>query len=1134
MVSIKRNNMRNRQDFKPFLKQVAEKLYDANENSRDFSRLTVVFPNRRARLFLNKYLLEVCNRHEQTPRPIIAPRYCTSNEIFGHIARLQGNNLRVVNDVEKVRLVLLLYTAYQQTARQKTEETGQDGEVPRRILEKTKDEFYFLGEVLLSDFDEIDKHLVDANKLYGNITDYNQLLDDKYINEEQIKIIRELLDPAFSKKDELQAEFVSLWEMLGQIYSTYREILKSKGIAYAGMQTRMVIEALGKDDSALKEFLGEGKIAFVGFNAMNGCEKKLLKQFDKTGLAHFYWDYDDLFYDPKGVKDKARLGFKDDPGTFLREHLQDRDPNRMKPNAAYTAGTLPDEMKNENHDYLSSLCGSLTTLTASSDTIQAKYAGEFLRDIRQKDPEAKDNEIAIVLADEGLLPAVLHSIPSDEPYVNITMGYPLSQTPAYDLLQNLIALQANRRGNAFNYRNVLMVMRQPDIRRRTGRMADTLINKINLGTKYNITWDYIQQVLSGCELAQGDSVFDFFRLLFETPDNTAAKPCTQLVQWLADVLQGTAATYRGNSSKVEFDEDLQNFAGLYEEALYRLFQMVNVIISLQKEDEENLSCELFLKLSRNIFATAKVPFTGEPSRGIQVMGFLETRSLDFKYVLMLSAQEGNMPKSGKNHTFIPYIMRTAYGLPTIEHEDALYAYNFYRQLMRPLDIRIAYNNTQVSKANEPTRFLKQIEAEFKRRGWGNVIKERPLYAPNITTTHDPAKRVEKTQEIVDNIIGRYSLETKKEAQKKGEKIPSPLSPTAINAYLDCSMRFYFSHVLQLSNKEDFNEDIDEAMFGRVFHTTMQNIYQRIAGESDDTTGDWQTVITTSGMAPYVTADTALQIPVFHMEAIEAEVDKALAQELHINLAGSSNPMDEYNGQQIIKRDVIINYTRNQLELDYITAREHNLVMMCPEYRVEQPIEITLDSGRKIIMRVGGIIDRRDKVDDVYRIVDYKTGKQGKHAKATDTGGAFTSKLFEGSNRKEKMMQTLLYSCLINMTAEKAAEQDSETDLTGEVADLNPQRLPLQPVLMFPLAMSEPSRYDARLTYGSRSNIKTVVLNTKDSETEVDPEDEFMALLRLKIKEMLNPEIPFEQTADTKRCTFCDFKTICHREQKQSL
>ena len=605
-----------------FLQLVAHDLYAKIGN--DLSRTVLIFPNKRANLFFNEYLAG------ESDQPIWSPAAMSISDLF--------QKLSVQKTGDPIRLVCELYKVFK-------EETES---------QETLDDFYFWGELLISDFDDVDKNLVDADKLFSNLQDLKSLMNDyEFLDKEQEEAIQQFFrNFSIERRTELKEKFISLWDKLGTIYHHYRKNLTELGIAYEGMLYRNVIEQLNTDQ------LKYDKYIFVGFNVLNKVEKEFFRKLQKADKAIFYWDYD-IFYTQQIKKHEA--------GEFINRNLKDF-PNELP--ASYF-----DSLKKPK---------KIRYISASTENAQARFLPEWIRTTFSSDNE-KEN--AVVLCNETLLLPVLHSIPEEVKNVNITMGFPLAQTPVYSFINAAMELQTNGYRfdtGRFTYETVSAILKHPYTRQLSTK-ADIIEREL---TKTNRFYPLPS------ELKQDEFLANLF-----TPRNGIKELCDYLIGLIKDI----STLYRKEG---EYNDI---FNQLYRESLFQSFLKINRLYSLIESGELNIQPHTLKRLISKVLTSSNIPFHGEPAIGMQVMGVLETRNLDFRNLVMLSLNEGQLPKTGGESSFIPYNLRKAFGMTTIEHKNAVYAYYFYRLIQRAENITLLYNTSSDGlNRGEESRFMLQL------------------------------------------------------------------------------------------------------------------------------------------------------------------------------------------------------------------------------------------------------------------------------------------------------------------------------------------------------------------------------------------------------------------------------------------
>ena len=629
-----------------FLQLVAHDLYAKIGN--DLSRTVLIFPNKRANLFFNEYLAG------ESDQPIWSPAAMSISDLF--------QKLSVQKTGDPIRLVCELYKVFK-------EETES---------QETLDDFYFWGELLISDFDDVDKNLVDADKLFSNLQDLKSLMNDyEFLDKEQEEAIQQFFrNFSIERRTELKEKFISLWDKLGTIYHHYRKNLTELGIAYEGMLYRNVIEQLNTDQ------LKYDKYIFVGFNVLNKVEKEFFRKLQKADKAIFYWDYD-IFYTQQIKKHEA--------GEFINRNLKDF-PNELP--ASYF-----DSLKKPK---------KIRYISASTENAQARFLPEWIRTTFSSDNE-KEN--AVVLCNETLLLPVLHSIPEEVKNVNITMGFPLAQTPVYSFINAAMELQTNGYRfdtGRFTYETVSAILKHPYTRQLSTK-ADIIEREL---TKTNRFYPLPS------ELKQDEFLANLF-----TPRNGIKELCDYLIGLIKDI----STLYRKEG---EYNDI---FNQLYRESLFQSFLKINRLYSLIESGELNIQPHTLKRLISKVLTSSNIPFHGEPAIGMQVMGVLETRNLDFRNLVMLSLNEGQLPKTGGESSFIPYNLRKAFGMTTIEHKNAVYAYYFYRLIQRAENITLLYNTSSDGlNRGEESRFMLQLLVEGPHEITREYLESGPVSYTHLT------------------------------------------------------------------------------------------------------------------------------------------------------------------------------------------------------------------------------------------------------------------------------------------------------------------------------------------------------------------------------------------------------------------
>lgn len=950
-----------------FLKQVAANLY--SRKGGNLAKTAVVFPNKRAGLFFNEYLAK------QSDKPIWAPTYISISELFRELSHYEV--------ADPVKLVCELYKVFHEETQSK----------------ETLDDFYFWGELLISDFDDADKNLVKTDQLFNNLQDLKALMNDyTFMDKEQEAAIQQFFHNfSIEKRTALKERFISMWDVLGNIYNRFKTNLKEQQIAYEGMLYREVIENLNVNALPYDTYV------FVGFNVLNKVEHTLFTQLKEAGKALFYWDYDEFYMEKK----------HHEAGEFIKRNLKDFP-------SALSDVPLSSLKKSKEISYIAS----------PTENAQARYLPQWIR----KNLTEQEKETAVVLCNENLLQPVLHSLPEEVKHVNITMGFPLSQTPVYSFLNALLELQIqgfNTKNGRYSFSYVMAVLKHPYTRQLSPEAKNLETELITNNRFYPLP----------SELERDEALAMIFR---QTNGNLA------LTKYLAEALQLITNIYKQD------DEHQKQavFNQLYRESLFKAYTTINRFHTLIEENDLNVQAETFRRLLVKVLSTTNIPFHGEPAIGMQVMGVLETRNLDFRHLILLSVNEGQLPKAGNEASFIPYNLRKAFGMTTIEHKIAVYAYYFYRLLQRAEKVTLMYNNSSEGlNRGEWSRFMLQFLIE-----WPHSIKQQTLKAgqsPQVATTIS----IPKTPQVLERLHQVYDLAHNPKAK---------ISPSALNCYLDCQLRFYFKYVADLKMPDEISAEIDSATFGSIFHKTAEYIYEDLAAHNK--------LIVKADIEKLLKDDVRL----------ENYVDKAF-KKLFFHIPNEEKP--EYNGTQLINSAVIVRYIKQLLKHDLNYAP---FTFIGTEEPVNEEISIQTSAG-EFKSRIGGYIDRLDSKEDTLRIVDYKTGGKA------DTPPNVASLFVPDKKRSNYIFQTFLYAAIMSRKqTQKVAPallyiHRAASDNYSPVVCLKEPRKPEEPVTDF-------SVY----------------------------EEEFREHLQQLLQEIFSPETNFEQTNIEEKCAYCDFKTFCKK------
>ncbi len=824
--------------MEPFLRRTARVLY--NTCGENLSRVCLVFPGRRAGLFFNRELSGMLTRD------IWMPHSCSIGQL---VERVTGSKAS-----DDLSLLASLYSVY-------TKITSKD---------VSFSDFYALGTILLRDFDLIDKYLADPVQLYNNIRDLKHIEQDySFLSTEQIECIRSFWKAFEVNPDHnLNKQFVSLWEKLPVIYRTFNKELLDKDQAYEGALYRRMAEKL-KQEGPLPLFEGYPLYAFIGFNALNACEKVMFNALKEAGKAVFFWDYD-AYYIENQIQEA---------GLFMRENIRN-----FPPAEPYDKTFSP---LNEP--------STIEVLPVPSYVMQAKIVPQVLK--RHNLP--KDIRSAIVLADEELLVPLLYSLApapdSASGTLNVTMGFPLKRTSAFTLIDILVRYGCSGKG----YTDARPLRMHP----------------------------YIQTLNIEKELSVKPA---------------SIKELHELLTFLLD--------------KLDDSEDLRRTDKMLVPIVRETRKQLNRIYLSVGQAGMDMSLKLYAQLLLTHLATVSIPFSGEPLEGLQIMGFLETRCLDFENLVILSAQENVLPGDQRDHSLIPYNIKKAFGLPSPEQHMAMHAYYFYRLIQRARHITFIYNNkTEGSSKGEVSRFVRQIACELSS---AEFIRSGLTYSLSLPAIQPVS--VPKTGSVMEKLLQFTSQENRKS-----------ISPSALQTYIKCTLRFYYEYVARLRSPDETTEEMDSLHFGNIVHSVLEQIYK-----------------------PYLNKmlDKAQLMSILGNKAALKNLIDRTAEDYLDKTFGEDSAM--LKGRWSLLSEVATLYVENFIRFDANQA----------PFMVKN-VEMRFTAGFSNVT-IGGIIDRLDLRNGNLYLIDYKTGAEK---------NVFTSveELFSGKPalKNDNVFQVLCYSFL---------------------------------------------------------------------------------------------------------------------------
>jgi hypothetical protein len=970
--------------MKTFLQELAEKIYKQHPVPGD---VTIVFPNRRAALYFRKHFSNLINK------PVFAPKLVTIEDFI--------SGFSVLKVPDKLELIYALFKVVRTTSA-----FGKEGE--------GVDQFYFWGDMLLKDFDEIDKCMVDAVHLFKDLSHQKELDSSfDFLTDEQREFLQNFWSNFDVQDSANKKKFLYLWRKLPEVYAAFKDQLLQKGLAYEGMLHRLVAEkcALGR----LVVDVAPEKIHFAGFNALTSAEEKILSFFVDKG-SHVHWDLDEYYVN----------NITQEAGRFFREYQEH--PSLKKTFSTDVPANFSQKVQRGQ---------KLKMYGAAQPIGQAKLMAQTLSEEFKKGliPE----ETLIVLPDEKLLLPVLHGIPVDFEKLNVTMGFPLSSTPLFNFLELIIDLQIQRKADHFNHRQVLAVIGHPYV-----VAADAASSNAKRKEILRANWVHIPKNFLATEV-------EIHRIIFQELDFADGKSTlTILITYLKSIITEIGS--------------LKTIGDLDKEYAFHFLKFFNRIQEVFGEDDHDAKKPLlraeyvqqlksFLRLFRQLINAHKIPFSGEPLRGLQIMGVLETRNLDYKNVFVLSLNEGSFPSISSKGSYIPFSIRKAYKLPTVEHQDAIYSYLFYRVLQRSENIFLFYNSeTDVLGQGETSRYLQQLVYES-----GIQIEKKVLHNPLRPLAVQPIS-ISKNREVMENLL----------KINEGNAYFKGISPSALNTYLECQLKFYFRHVARIKEADEVEEELDARVLGNFLHDVMERFYKRIIQKKG------QSQIDESDFQDYEPVIDQLIDQVF-IEAYRLDPTKRV----------------QYEGQRLVVREVVKRFAHRIVEMDRAYAPFS--IEAIEQEGLSFAVSIEKPPYRAV---VGGKIDRVDKKGQLVRVIDYKTGKDKLNFDSVKS-------LFgRDSSRNKAAFQTLLYALLYKRYLLQSHGLSNE-------------------IKIIPGLINRMNLFEDGFSFGLRVG--------KEQITNVDTLlPDFEQELKILFEELYDPNVPFHQTKDIEHCKLCAYTQICYR------
>ncbi|MFO0355619.1 MAG: PD-(D/E)XK nuclease family protein [Sphingobacteriaceae bacterium] len=737
------------------------------------------------------------------------------------------------------------------------------------------DKFSKWGHLMLQDFNEIDRYLVPADQIYQNLKDIKEI-ENWSLGETELTTT--------------QSNYLAFMASIGLIYKHYTETLLQLGIGYQGLIYRKASERF-QNAALLNE---HSKFIFSGFNALNAAETKIYKAMQDSGKAEMLWDVDVYYY-----KDPIQ-----EAGMFLRRNLE----IFHQKDVAF----VNDHFHTTKEIHITAVAGQMGQAQLVHD--------ELNRLLAQQIPLSK---VAVVLANEKLLWPVLKLLPKEIEHVNITMEYPIRYTQAYSFIDLLLSIQLNFQNNkkastAIYHTEFISVIQHS--------FFSVLLKSLNVDLSIHSIIDRINQ--NNFAFINQKLIADFFSSLpafildlFKPWANAAAGNAV-LVQLINHIRDHYIGLYQNNIIHLELE---------YLEVLMRAFNRISEVLNLYTYYNDVRS---YKQLYAQTVGTSSVPFIGEPLRGLQIMGVLETRTLDFEYLIMVGVNEGVLPSGKTVNSFLPNDLKRVFNLPLYYEKDAIYAYHFYRLMQRANFVHLIYDSeTDELGKGEKSRFVTQLQFELKKYHPQHLITESVAVSESPVYT-DQAIVIEKNKQTLERIYTKAI----------SNEVYGGLSPSALITFKECSLKYYFRYGVGLKELKEVEESAEANTFGSILHLALENLYKPLVNKV------------------LVKEDLMALIPLSD-GVVEGAFKETFPDSVQIG------------GKNYLQIEVLKVYVKRMIDQDIqnvasLNSENKYLTILYLEKEWEAPLEVNVE-GKKQLVQVKGKIDRIDKYGEIIRVIDYK-------------------------------------------------------------------------------------------------------------------------------------------------------------------
>ena len=843
--------------MKRFLDEVLDALAESHDSFED---LVFILPNKRAGTFL---LNALAKRADKTA---FAPRIISIEELLEELSGLRY--------ASRTLQLFELYNAYENIAAD-----------PEPFFD-----FLNWAGPVLQDFNEIDRYMVDSEKLFAYLSD-----------------IHEIKQWGIAADSTTMVEnYLKFWKELFPLYTTFNSNLESKGFAHAGGIYRRAAEAV---NTYLKKASDLNHV-FIGFNALTTAESKVIQSFLNLPHNKIYWDMDrDL------LKDTDH-----DASFFLRQYQSQWD--RLKKEGVKGISSHYNSPKN------------IQAIGVPKRFSQAQYVGNLLDSLVSED-SFEPSELAVILSDESLLNPLLHSIPESIQQMNITMGYPLDKIPLAAFFQQVLTVYANQELSGWPAKSVLELLEQPYLRRilndQDGDHLTALIQELRAANR---------SLIRPAEVRTNTDLDDHLNLFF--PDKPlSAKKAIEHISRIILLL------------KDHFDSGEKQIELEYLHGFYRVFNQLNVHLA----DYSFLNdLKSVIPLYENLLQLERIDLRGEPLQGLQIMGMLESRVLDYETVILTSVNEGILPAGKSDSSLIPFDVKREFGLPTYKEKDAIYTYHFYRLLLRAKNIFLLYNTEpDVLLGGEKSRLIMQLQADpIQKDNFQELLAvSKDVLVPVA------AKKLDKTPNLLQELT--YRLE-------KG------VSPTLLATYIRDPLEFYKKAILDIQDDIYDSTTVDAMALGTLTHKAAEEVYGPLVGLS---------------LSESLLKQQKDRIP---------QVVESLFREAF--------PKGSYTkGRNYLAYHVVLQYVNRLIDYDIQATKKHEITILELEKRLELELDV---SGLSVPVRLKGVADRIDRIDNQIRVIDYKTGG----LESNELRISSWSELIQNQKR-QKAFQVLCYALMVN-------------------------------------------------------------------------------------------------------------------------